>query len=291
MLAGVQERLGPLQAWLFPQRVYLELQDQAITAMVLEGRRLTWLDQLTLPPGLCVGGRPLNGPALADRLGDWLVEQGYAGARIWAVLPGAASELRLLKGSAIAPLMPKELEALQLPWPAETAVDLLHSPLPTCPGSSVSVAVEAALLEDWIDVFADAGLGLDALEAAPVCALRGVGLQSGWLLGLEPEQSWLLRLEQGAPTWQWRLPPPAEPGALQVELDQCLSYWHSRVPRQSSIAVVAAAALPASCVEALRGELEWMDPLAAGALENGLADPPALSLGLLWGLAAAEVQP
>ena len=291
MLAGVQERLGPLQAWLFPQRVYLELQDQAITAMVLDGRRLTWLDQLTLPPGLCVGGRPQNGSALADRLGDWLVEQGYAGARIWAVLPGAASELRLLKGSALAPLMPKELEALRLPWPAETAVDLLRVPLPACPGSSVSVAVEAALLEDWIDVFADAGLGLDALEAAPVCALRGVGLQSGWLLGLEPEQSWLLRLEQGAPTWQWRLPPPAEPGALQAELDQCLSYWHSRAPRPSSIAVVAAAALPASCVEVLRGELEWMDPLAAGALENGLEDPPALSLGLLWGLAAAEVQP
>ena len=132
MLAGVQERLGPLQAWLFPQRVYLELQDQAITAMVLDGRRLTWLDQLTLPPGLCVGGRPLNGPALADRLGDWLVEQGYAGARIWAVLPGAASELRLLKGCAPAPLMPKELEALRLPWPAETAVDLLRVPLPAC---------------------------------------------------------------------------------------------------------------------------------------------------------------
>ena len=105
MLAGVQERLGPLQAWLFPQRVYLELQDQAITAMVLDGRRLTWLDQLTLPPGLCVGGRPQNGSALADRLGDWLVEQGYAGARIWAVLPGAASELRLLKGSAPGPLI------------------------------------------------------------------------------------------------------------------------------------------------------------------------------------------
>ena len=52
MLAGVQERLGPLQAWLFPQRVYLELQDQAITAMVLDGRRLTWLDQLTLQPGI-----------------------------------------------------------------------------------------------------------------------------------------------------------------------------------------------------------------------------------------------
>ena len=57
MLSDCAERIHLLQAWLFPQRVYLELQDQAITAMVLDGRRLTWLDQLTLPPGLCVGGR------------------------------------------------------------------------------------------------------------------------------------------------------------------------------------------------------------------------------------------
>ena len=118
MLAGVQERLGPLQAWLFPQRVYLELQDQAITAMVLEGRRLTWLDQLTLPPGLCVGGRPQNGSALADRLGDWLVEQGYAGARIWAVLPGAASELRLLKNCSASGKRPASAACTPALWSA-----------------------------------------------------------------------------------------------------------------------------------------------------------------------------
>ena len=153
------------------------------------------------------------------------------------------------------------------------------------------MAVEAALLEDWIEVFADAGLVLDALEAAPVCALRGVGLQSGWLLGLEPEQSWLLRLEQGSPTWQWRLPPSAEHEALQAELDQCLSYWQSRAPRSSAIAVVASAAVPASGLGALGVELEWMDPLAAGELENGLSHPVEVPLGLLWGLAAAEVQP
>ena len=63
VLAGVQERLGPLQAWLFPQRVYLELQDQAITATVLSGRGLSWVDQLSLPPGLCQGGRPVSGSA------------------------------------------------------------------------------------------------------------------------------------------------------------------------------------------------------------------------------------
>ena len=89
--------------------------------MVLDGRRLTWLDQLTLPPGLCVGGRPLNGPALADRLGDWLVEQGYAGARIWAVLPGAASELRLLKGSTLAPLIEGAHQRLIVRGPGGTS--------------------------------------------------------------------------------------------------------------------------------------------------------------------------
>ena len=63
MLSLYEERLGPLQAWLFPQRVYLELQDQAITAMVLSGRGLSWVDQLSLPPGLCQGGRPVSGSA------------------------------------------------------------------------------------------------------------------------------------------------------------------------------------------------------------------------------------
>ena len=291
VLAEFQERLGPLQAWLFPRRLYLEIQDQVITAMALSGRRLIWFDQLRLPPGLCSGGRLLNGPAMADQLGDWLVQRGYAGARIWAVLPGAASEVRLLKGSAPAKLMHKEFDALRLPWPAETAVDLLHVPLPSCPGSSVAVAVEEALLEEWIDAFADAGLVLDAMEAAPVCALRSIGLQTGWLLGLEPEQSWLFRLEKGAPTWQWRLPPPTENGALRAELDQCLSYWQSRAPQSSSISVVASAALPASVVEALRMELQWIDPLAAGALQNGLPDQPEFSLALLWGMAMSELQP
>ena len=63
MLSLYEERLGPLQAWLFPQRVYLELQDQAITAMVLSGRGLSWVDKLSLPPGLCQGGRPVSGSA------------------------------------------------------------------------------------------------------------------------------------------------------------------------------------------------------------------------------------
>jgi hypothetical protein len=155
--------------------------------------------------------------------------------------------------------------------------------------------VEAALLEDWIDLFADAGLALDALEAAPICALRCIEgpSENSWLLGLEPEQSWFLRLEKGAPIWQWRLPPLADLGSLQTELSQCLHYWEAKAPKPRSIAVVSSAAVPASALEALEAaiplDLDRLHPWAKGQLENGLDDPTTLSLGLLWGLAAAEL--
>ena len=40
VLSGVIDRLAPLQAWLFPQRVYLQIEDQWITAMAIEGAAL-----------------------------------------------------------------------------------------------------------------------------------------------------------------------------------------------------------------------------------------------------------
>jgi len=298
VLSGVQERLAPLQSWLFPQRLYLELQDTAITAMVLQGRRLTWLDQLVLQPGLCQAGRPINPPALADLLGDWLIESGYAGAHISAVLPGSAAELRVLKSDQ--PIesgqfaLPKQIEALRLPWPSETAVDVVHAPLPSLPGSYLSVAVESALLETWIELFADSGFTLDYLEAAPACALRSMGGQSGLLLGLDSDQSWLLRMEEGAPIWQWRLPSLTDLAALQEEFSQCLSFLKINASCAASVLAVASAALPASGLDHLqRGiglGLDWIDPLAAGQLESSLSDLTGNSLGLLWGLVLEDVE-
>ena len=98
VLSGVQDRLAPLQAWLFPQRVYLELQDTAITAMALHGRQLVWLERVPLPAGTCVAGHPMAPDALGDLLGDWLLERGFGGARVRAVLPSQATAVRLLQG-------------------------------------------------------------------------------------------------------------------------------------------------------------------------------------------------
>lgn len=65
VLAGVQERLAPLQAWLFPRRVLLELSDQAITAMALRHGQVVWLERIPLPEGLCQGASPSSPRPLA----------------------------------------------------------------------------------------------------------------------------------------------------------------------------------------------------------------------------------
>ncbi|MEO1979175.1 MAG: hypothetical protein ABGZ24_01500, partial [Fuerstiella sp.] len=55
-----QDRLAPLQAWLFPRRLYLQLEDQAITGMILNGSRIVWLERLELPEGVCTDGETLQ---------------------------------------------------------------------------------------------------------------------------------------------------------------------------------------------------------------------------------------
>lgn len=55
LLSGVEDQLRrPLRAFLFPQRVYLQLEDQAITAMALQGGSVTWLERVLLPPACAV---------------------------------------------------------------------------------------------------------------------------------------------------------------------------------------------------------------------------------------------
>ena len=51
VLSGLQDQLAPLKSWLFPRRVYLQLEDQAFTAMVLDGERVAWLERVPLPEG------------------------------------------------------------------------------------------------------------------------------------------------------------------------------------------------------------------------------------------------
>ena len=316
VLSAVQDRLAPLQAWLFPRRVYLELQDQAITAMVLAGRRLQWCETLPLPEGVVVAGEPLRPEALGDLIGDWLLERGYGGARVRAVLPWRASAWRLLQwpagssGQPLRQLLAAQADALALDWPLEQ-LDLQLLPLAD-PDSALLLAAPLALLEAWISVFAQAGLGLDGLEAAGVCGLRALADPSDRLLLLcEAGQSWLLCLQAGEPQWQWPLPPLAQPAALLEALEPCLAHWQRRVPelRARPLQVLGTAATTAAAADddhdallALQAQLQTrgpggaalVDPLAQSWLQpmlEGRGCPPGAALALLWGLAAAELQP
>ncbi|MFZ9606600.1 MAG: hypothetical protein ACO3AJ_03920 [Vulcanococcus sp.] len=290
VLSGVQDRIAPLQAWLFPQRVYLELQDQAVTAMALEGRQVLLLERLPLPAGTCFGGKPSSPDALGDLLGDWLLERGFGGARVRAVLPVQAAALRLLQGSA--ELAASQPEALQWPWPAETPTDLIAQPLLVPPGRSLLAAAPTELLESWIEAFALAALPLDQLQPAVLCA--GYGAQNELILLVEAEACTLLRFEAGVPQWQWSLPAPQPVELLLEALTPCLAYW----PQCSSLELVVSAgadldpqAFGALLQQDLPVRVDVRDPMAAGWLLDARGEGAPLSTALLWGLAAAEVLP
>ena len=287
MLSGLQDRLAPLKTWLFPRRVYLQLEDHALTAMVLEGSRLAWHEQVSLPAGLCVNGEPLAVDALGDLLGDLLVERGYPGARVKAVLPRAAAVWRLIEwpdGSW--PEQPELLvrqqqDELGLPFSLQDG-DLLLEPMLAPPPRSLLVAVQRGLLEAWIEVFSQAGVALDGLEALPICLWRAVkpwleqqgsdGLRV--LLQLEADHTWLLALDRGQPLGEWAMPPIQEGEALSMALRQ----W--RQERRLSASVLVGLDHGGTAVlEQLRS---WLGcPLLP--LELPVAD------AALWGLASGDL--
>ena len=297
VLSGVQERLAPLlepwTSWLFPRRVHLEVQDSALTALALDGRDLAWSETLPLPAGVLEGGHPQAIEALGDLLGDWLIERGYAGARLRAVLPWRASVWRLLRWPPSAPGCP-----LAELLPAELGPELCGAPLDQLDLNVHSLAggeqallygARVDLLEAWMAVFDQAGLELDGLEAAGLCSVRAAATaQARWLLCAEPDQCWLVLLRDGAPRWQWPLPGPGQPTAVAQALEACLGYVQQLEASAlaSPLALVAAAAcggqlepLLQQLGPALPAGLEPLDPLGGGAM------------GLLWGLALAEMEP
>lgn len=279
VLSGLQDQLAPLKSWLFPRRVYLQLEDQAFTAMVLDGERVAWLERVPLPEGLCVDGEPKAVEALGDLLGDLLVERGYAGAWVKAVLPRTATAWRVIEWpDASWPAHPElvvrqqQLE-LDLPWSLQDA-DLLLEPLLGAQPRSLLVAVQRNVLEAWIEVCNQASLALDAVEALPICLLRAVSpqfpLDEGVqvLLQLEPDQSWLLALDQGQPLGEWLLPAASDP----EELNLALARWQRRY---SPAAAIVLGGDPASAK-------------ALGCPASGFARVEGVPA--LWGLAEAELR-
>jgi len=275
VLSGLQDRLAPLKSWLFPQRVYLQLEDQAFTAMVLDGDRVAWLERVPLPEGLCVNGQPTAVEALGDLLGDLLVERGYAGARVKAVLPRAATAWRVIEWPGAAwpdspELVVRQQQAeLDLPWTLQDA-DLLLEPLLGDPPRSLLVAVQREVLEAWIEVCSQAGVALDGVEALPICLWRAVNPQLGegvqLLLQLEDQQSWLLALDRGQPLGEWPLPPEVEP------LAAALGAWAERYGPSGGVVIGSPTPLES-----------W---LGCSLIPF---EPPAGSAAL-WGLVAGEQQ-
>ena len=275
VLSGLQDRLAPLKSWLFPQRVYLQLEDQAFTAMVLNGDRVAWLERVPLPEGLCVNGQPTAVEALGDLLGDLLVERGYARARVKAVLPRAATAWRVIEWPGAAwpespELVVRQQQAeLDLPWTLQDA-DLLLEPLVGDPPRSLLVAVQSEVLEAWIEVCSQAGVALDGVEALPICLWRAVNPQLGegvqLLLQLEDQQSWLLALDRGQPLGEWPLPPEGEP------LAAALAAWAERYGPSGGVVI---------------GSPTPLEPWLGCSLIP--FEPPAGSAAL-WGLVAGEQQ-
>ena len=282
VVSGLQDRLAPLNSWLFPRRVYLQLEDQAFTAMVLEGERIAWQERVPLPAGSCVNGEPLLVEALGDLLGDLLVERGYPGAHVKAVLPRAATAWRVIEWPDAAwPEQPELLvrqqqDQLALPWTLQDA-DLWLEPLLGDPPRSLLVAVQRALLEAWIEVFSQAGVALDGLEPLPICLWRAVKPQLGEgvqaVLQLEADCSWLLALDQGQPLGEWLLPPPDQAEALTAALRQ----W-----RESQAPVACTVVGPDALVQALNAQLPALFGCPVHRLEL-LGGEAAL-----WGLVAGE---
>jgi hypothetical protein len=282
VLAGVQDRLAPLQSWLFPRRVYLQLEEQALAAMVLEGDRLVWQERVPLPEGACESGAPVAVEALGDLLGEWLIERGYPGAHVKAVLPRAATAWRVVEWpNGEWPEQPELLvrqqhDELQLPWDLHDA-DLVLEPLIARTPRSLLVAAQRGVLEGWIEVFSQAGLVLDALEPLPICLWRAVQpcLQGGLevVLQLEEQHTWVLAFDQGLPLGEWCWPPLAEP----AQLEAALQAWLHRYQPTMGMLCGAASSDPAS-VEAWKA---WM-PCPLQGMEPG--DAPMA----LWGLVEGE---
>ncbi|MCX5944393.1 MAG: hypothetical protein NTZ53_03605 [Cyanobacteria bacterium] len=284
-----------------------------------------WLEKVPLPAGTLDQGLPVRAEALADFIGDLLVERGFAGARVTAVLPDGATEWHLVQWpGADWPEDPRRLliqrgreAGFRLPIQSADLREIRLEPEPGAASpASLVLAVRKALLLGWIETFATAGLPLDGLEAGQICLLRALepllaGTPDGQVvavLDLSKDSGRLLLLQRGIPVYERRLAGSvAGIGALVDDLRRCVDFWRQQERGVTSVRLVlhgSQAALGEAVVAPLRQRLPaWevvvADPIALGWLagpaepqpvqEEGTL-PASVELLRLLGLALVEAQ-
>lgn len=322
VLAGLRQQLQPFTARLFPRRVWIALEDRAVTVLTTKGRgqplQLDLLRRVSLPAGACSGGEPQQVMALGDLIGDLLVELGLVGAEVVAVLPAAACAWRVVQwpfddwpeepDEALREIDP----ALALPYELSQAyisiLPLEADGTQATGCSSLLVTAPRQRVLNWIEVFDIAGVELERLEAAQVCELRALApLLDG--AGADRLDALLVPYERGARLTLVRHGLPEYGRELNGSMDDIgdqleryLAYWRSRDPGATDVRLWLAGSSPdlPLLAENLRRSGDWpveiLDPVALGWIalppDDGEEElPPGPALLSLHGLMQAELAP
>lgn len=244
MLEDWQERLQALKARLFPVSVVLAIEDHGLRGQVIDGDQ-AWA--AALPQGFCSQGQPANSTALADFLGDLLLDHDLITPRVRASLPPLAAHWRVIQwplgewpdeaAEAIRLLDPD----LRLPFRLDEAyLDL--QPLPGSPARAVLVAAPRQLVRDWIAVFDGAGAPLDRLQPTETVEWQALQTLLGpmdrgvlqVLVSFEPLMSRVLLVADGLPCYERVLPAIGQPFlsesviSLVATVQRCIQYWRQQ---------------------------------------------------------------
>jgi Tfp pilus assembly PilM family ATPase len=329
VLSGVQDRLKPLKAWLFPPRVLVELEERwmVLSAFPTRGgsHKAQLLQRVPLPAGSIVAGEPRRPEALGDLLGDLLLEQGLGGVNVVASLPILATHWRVVQWATPGwPASPeKELEALSpdlgLYYPLSVAY-LSTLPLPRSrpedPATSLLVATRRSVVQAWIEVFSLAGVGIERLDAAQISEWRALekvleqvpsdGLYV--LVDLYEGGTRVVLYRHGIPEYEQTLQGAGRP--VQVDsneellqrIQRCVGYWREQDASITSVQVGLVGSLAArqDLINLFKRSNDWsvdvLDVVERGWLQppdnpGDVTVPPGGQLLRLAGLLAEELNP
>jgi hypothetical protein len=293
-LSGLNQEFRSLSRQLMAPRVLIELHDRSLRFRAL-GRQASETITVPLPDGVCRQGEPRQVEALGDLIGDLLLDQGLAGARVSAALPLRACRWKLIQWPLEA--VPDDpCDALRLIDPdldltcslAEAYLDLRV--LPGSPPRSLVVAAPRRVVDGWAEVFAVAGVQLERLEPAQVSEWHqvlellaqepagGDPDTDHWLLELQVDHCRLWLLGDGLPRADWHLPANRNSHGLDpqlaAELERRRRFWNQH--RQPPLAAQSDWQPPASHsgVGQSRSSRWWLygDPDLLARLEAPLAD-------------------